>query len=1178
MKQEAIKLSRVVYIIDNKNSLLSESMIRRLGGVEKDNEKRVEQIFSCIGKGKGRSVEYDELKKLLAFISYKESFPDLNNFEITAKFNNQLRDISIDELIKVFIKQKNKSNLKLRDILLSLSEENSDSLLVKYIETICINREKIETRKREEKQLKDKHEEWFDKYKNKTIKYLNPDNINENTLMIIDNIRKDKFSENMDLNSKLLSEYKEIFIKLEESLLNIEFNSSSLESVCSDSIIRFFTEITETINGQFSEIKRLKEQLDYTQIIESIKPIEEKLKNYVDTERLENENEENPFAGVKNVKEDAFNCLEELLMFFNSKDGKILDDIFKRNQTMLKLFNILISIDLLKDGEHVFLRDFNVDEIIVFDDKMTSFKLEHRIFYPGFNYYFNEHLINDIYSELKNLDLETQKKLISYAEKIIPYIEVGLDSNLSDVYKYAIDSGNANAVKALTNNLNNFDSDNLRLLTEGNYSDEIVLSSIDLLKDLDLKGYYRHIYNGNYNTLKTLYQDGINTLQEESYTLEMNFCINGKNSVESSRVMFEESKKNHTNSEKYKLRFLVVAALYKNEHVLLDNIEFLKQQSPELNEINDLLAYCLINKLFSIFKMIFDSSKYNMNQIFIQFYKFSLDYPNDVSIWNFIFTDVFKDLDVNEEINLENDFKWLENAELPKEMSLDKMKKPSIASYVGERFFPKGIKNFNYYSFGNYNLVFLDKLRRESKIYRREFEAIYRIINSDMILKTENDINTNEVYFEVICINKGMDNLKASCRIRHNNLGVEVLLLKANPNIGLPGGACITESQYRAFESLKKMESNTDIDYLLHLIQKQEIVKIEEFIDGGVNLNESNFDGTFPLLLAANFPNKEIIKLLLKNDANPNQKTFILNMDYKVPVDILSPVFSAVRSNNLEITKLLVEYGANIYEPEMDGYTLLMSSAESNRKEILQYLIEKKVDLNAKRNDGANALSLASEVGNYDIVKSLVKNGADVNINRNDGFTPLMIAAQFKRESIVKLLLENGADCNIKSNKPQLSTALLLASMSGSKESVEYLLAANVEINHKGMNGFSALHLAAEMGHTNIVKLLLKRGISIEIKAVNGITPLISAIQSGALKTVKFLIDNDANYNIKTSLGHSPLLIAKYCYNNNMGQRLKEQDDMQKNQYGKSYGFSRGNSTFDYEGILKYLVAIGAKG
>jgi ankyrin repeat protein len=126
-----------------------------------------------------------------------------------------------------------------------------------------------------------------------------------------------------------------------------------------------------------------------------------------------------------------------------------------------------------------------------------------------------------------------------------------------------------------------------------------------------------------------------------------------------------------------------------------------------------------------------------------------------------------------------------------------------------------------------------------------------------------------------------------------------------------------------------------DIDDLIAAVWGLDTPKAVELIDGGVDVNGKDANGTYPLLLACSYKdNDEMIEMLLSKGANPN-----------------------------------------IHGPE--GQTPLASAAKYSLKAV-QMLVEKGADINAKDDAGFTALHWAREMEQQDIVEFLKKKGAKV--------------------------------------------------------------------------------------------------------------------------------------------------------------------------------------------------------
>ena len=91
------------------------------------------------------------------------------------------------------------------------------------------------------------------------------------------------------------------------------------------------------------------------------------------------------------------------------------------------------------------------------------------------------------------------------------------------------------------------------------------------------------------------------------------------------------------------------------------------------------------------------------------------------------------------------------------------------------------------------------------------------------------------------------------------------------------------------------------------------------------------------------------------------------------------------------------------------GNTALIRAVKEDDTETAKLLVEKGADINISNKLRCTALTSAAFNGNIAIVKILIDNGVDVNHSDRIGMTALMRAAYGGDIEIVKLLIENGA-------------------------------------------------------------------------------------------------------------------------------------------------------------------------
>ncbi|XP_078053940.1 ankyrin repeat and SAM domain-containing protein 1A-like isoform X4 [Mustelus asterias] len=232
----------------------------------------------------------------------------------------------------------------------------------------------------------------------------------------------------------------------------------------------------------------------------------------------------------------------------------------------------------------------------------------------------------------------------------------------------------------------------------------------------------------------------------------------------------------------------------------------------------------------------------------------------------------------------------------------------------------------------------------------------------------------------------------------------------------------------------------------------------------GPNVNCVDSSGYTPLHHAALNGQKEVVEMLLRNEASTNIA------DNKG----CYPLHLAAWKGDSHIVRLLIHQGP--------------SHAKVNEQNAIESKDLKKYGpfdpyINAKNNDNETALHCAAQYGHSDVVKVLLEELTDPTMRNNKFETPLDLAALYGRLEVVKMLLNahpNLLSCNTKKHTP-----LHLAARNGQKAVVEVLLEAGMDINYQTEKG-SALHEAALFGKTDVVQILLASEINVNIKDIQG--------------------------------------------------------------------------------------------
>lgn len=138
------------------------------------------------------------------------------------------------------------------------------------------------------------------------------------------------------------------------------------------------------------------------------------------------------------------------------------------------------------------------------------------------------------------------------------------------------------------------------------------------------------------------------------------------------------------------------------------------------------------------------------------------------------------------------------------------------------------------------------------------------------------------------------------------------------------------------------------------------------------------------------------------------------NIFYKNPNNGRTVLFDIVSSGQIANLKLLVDKGADLFDVDDDGYTLLHEArGDSNENLIAEYLIDQGIDVNAKNQYGHTALQVNYNLQNISMVKKLESAGFDLRATCEAGS---LIHHFVHSIETIKYLIEKGIDPMIKNN------------------------------------------------------------------------------------------------------------------------------------------------------------------
>ncbi len=163
--------------------------------------------------------------------------------------------------------------------------------------------------------------------------------------------------------------------------------------------------------------------------------------------------------------------------------------------------------------------------------------------------------------------------------------------------------------------------------------------------------------------------------------------------------------------------------------------------------------------------------------------------------------------------------------------------------------------------------------------------------------------------------------------------------------------------------------------------------------------------------------------------------------------------------------------------PNLDhAMSLVGRFRQSEHLEILtSYLNNQGVSINAKNHLGQTALHTAITYTNIDGVEALIDMGAEVNSLDNRYNSPLLHAVHQQNAKIVALLIQLGANPEQRYEITD-SSPLSFAVLHEDINTIEVLIAANVDVNAIDNNGLSLLTLAVSTSNHKVIEQIADAG------------------------------------------------------------------------------------------------------
>lgn len=359
---------------------------------------------------------------------------------------------------------------------------------------------------------------------------------------------------------------------------------------------------------------------------------------------------------------------------------------------------------------------------------------------------------------------------------------------------------------------------------------------------------------------------------------------------------------------------------------------------------------------------------------------------------------------------------------------------------------------------------------------------------------------------------------------------------------------------------------------LVECASRGHIESVRILLDNDADPNQPGPEGINTALWYAaveNFP--QIVHVLLEKGANPNHPL----LRRPILVDLVRKG-NGVLSAKAELMKLMVASGARVDDADGQGRTALMHAIEARDEKAVAYLLELGASLNAEDRrkqrplhlaaiygsesilrliltenprldclDVSGRTALSHAIGSVNLARILLEKGANPDLTKYHGFTPLILSAAFGCTRTVEMLLDHGAQVNLQTDilgETAAWTAVSIAAGSDKPDIVKLLVDAGALLSHKTSRGSIPLHVAT----ASTARVLLQHRKRFNIDEPNNYktTPLHYAIRwSKSTELIKVLIDSGADLNLQDKGGNTPLSWAAFNGNREAVKLLLQEKD-----------------------------------
>ncbi|XP_055683322.1 serine/threonine-protein phosphatase 6 regulatory ankyrin repeat subunit A isoform X2 [Lutzomyia longipalpis] len=240
------------------------------------------------------------------------------------------------------------------------------------------------------------------------------------------------------------------------------------------------------------------------------------------------------------------------------------------------------------------------------------------------------------------------------------------------------------------------------------------------------------------------------------------------------------------------------------------------------------------------------------------------------------------------------------------------------------------------------------------------------------------------------------------------------------------------------------------------------------------------------------------------------------------------PLLLAVEAGNQSMCRELLsaQTAEQLKATTANGDTALHLAARRRDVDMVRILVDYGTNVDTRNGDGQTALHIAAAEGDEALVKYFYGVRASASITDNQDRTPMHLAAEYGHANIIEILADKFR-ASIYERTKDGSTLMHIASLNGHAECATMLFKKGVYLHMPNKNGARSIHTAARYGHVGIINTLLQKGEKVDVTTNDNYTALHIAVESAKPAVVETLLGYGAEVHVCGGrLRETPLHIA----------------------------------------------------